>query len=517
MDHISGIDRHQIQMLSLDDFVAKDSMARVIDAFVDTLDFEKFEFTYFKLNKQGRPPFHPSVMMKIYLYGYQNSIRSCRKLEHACKVNLEMIWLTQGRKPHYKTIAKFRKDNSYGFKNIFRHFVLLLKNWILIEGKTIAIDSFKIRAQNSLKNNFNDRKIKRHIEYIDNKIAEYEASLDEEFRMETLDKIDKQLIKKEHYLKAKQLLNQTTDRQISTTDPDSRAVVFQRNSVKIGYNIQAASDAKHKLIIAADTGDVNDTKALSPMIERCQENLKAVGKPIDVIADKGYHSGREIKAAEQLNATTFLSPKESSSMKKNPAYAMESFKYDQQNDTYTCPAKKVMNTNGRLYNKKLLNGRKSYQVKHYKTKACKGCELRTECTKNKLGRIIERTEYAEYIERNNTRVKQNPDYYRERQQIIEHQFGTLKRHRHFDYTLMTRKQNVMSEVYLLFILYNIRRSASIFSPIELIKRLKVLRFAFFSFLSLTFSLEPLNYQKNLMTLSSFPLTFLFSDRQLKTS
>jgi len=185
MDHISGIDRHQIQMLALDDFVAKDSMARVIDAFVDTLDFEKFEFSYFKLNKEGRPPFHPSVMMKIFLYGYQNSIRSCRKLEHACKVNVEMMWLTQGRTPHFKTISKFRKDNSRGFRDVFRHFVLVLKNWNLIEGETIAIDSFKIRAQNSLKNNFNDRKIKRHIDYIDKKIAEYEASLDEEFRVET--------------------------------------------------------------------------------------------------------------------------------------------------------------------------------------------------------------------------------------------------------------------------------------------------------------------------------------------
>jgi len=186
-------------MLALDDFVAKDSMARVIDAFVDTLDMEKLGFSYFKLNKEGRPPFHPSVMMKIYLYGYQNSIRSSRKLEHACKVNMEMIWLTEGRTPHYKTIAKFRKENSTAFKNTFRHFVLVLKNWNLIEGKTIAIDSFKIRAQNSLKNNFNDRKIIRHLDYIDNKIAEYEAALDEEFRVETLEKLDKQLTKKEQY------------------------------------------------------------------------------------------------------------------------------------------------------------------------------------------------------------------------------------------------------------------------------------------------------------------------------
>ncbi len=492
-------------MLALDDFVAKDSMARIIDAFVDTLDFERFQFSYFKLNKEGRPPFHPSVMMKIYLYGYQNSIRSCRKLEHACKVNVEMMWLTSGRSPHYKTIAKFRKDNAKGFRDVFRHFVLVLKNWNLIEGKTIAIDSFKIRAQNSLKNNFNDRKIKRHLDYIDQKIAEYEADLDEEFRTETQKKIEKQQTKKEYYLAAKEQLSQTTDGQISTTDPDSRAVVFQRNSVKIGYNIQAASDAKHKMLIAADTGDVNDTKALSPMIELCQKNLNQQGEPIDVIADKGYHSGREILAAEELNATTYLSPKESSSMKKNPAFAMESFEYNKTDDTYTCPAGEVMQTNGRWYNKKLLNGRKSYRVKHYKTKACKECKLRSECTKNKNGRYIERTEYAEFIERNNTRVNLNPDYYRERQQIIEHQFGTLKRHRHFDYTLMTRKQNVMSEVYIQFILYNLRRSASILDPKALIERLKAMKNGFLGIFSIRFVMKAHRMRLNLK--NSFDLFF----------
>jgi hypothetical protein len=424
-------------------------------------------------------------MMKLYLYGYQHSIRSSRRLEQACKVNIEMMWLTEGRSPHYKTIAKFRKEHSEGFKSVFRHFVLLLQSWELIEGKTIAIDSFKISAQNSLKNNFNDRKIKRHLEYIDKKIAEYEAQLDESYSEEVVKKRDKQNRKKEAYLKAKAALSATEDGQISTTDPDARAVVFQRNSVKVGYNIQACSDEKHKLLIAADTGDVNDTKALSPMIARAQSNLESPGWAINVLGDKGYHSGREIKAAEALNATTYLSPKASSSVKKNPDYAMERFEYDEQADTYTCPAGKVMKTNGKWYNKKLKNGRKSYQVKHYKTKSCEGCPLRQECTQNKLGRVIERTEYAEYVARNNDRVNKNPDYYRQRQQLIEHQFGTLKRHRHFDYTLMRNKTNVMSEVYIEFTLYNLRRSLSILDFSGLIKKLKAIKDMIYSLLMLT--------------------------------
>ena len=199
-------------------------------------------------------------------------------------------------------------------------------------------------------------------------------------------------------------------------------MVFQRNSLKVGYNIQAASDGKHKLLIAADTGDVNDTKALARMVEKVQQNI---GQPtpdnkMNVLADKGYHSGREIKACEKLNVNTYISAKASSSSKTNPAYAMEAFEYNEQEDTYTCPANQKMYTNGRWYNKKLdKSGRKSYHVKHYKTKACKNCTLRNECTKNKNGRFIERTEYAQYVKENNDRVNQNPEYYRERQQIIE--------------------------------------------------------------------------------------------------
>ncbi len=468
MVHIQGNNRNQIRMLSLEQMVEAESMVRIIDAFIDMLDMEKFDFNYFKLNKEGRPPYHPSTMMKLYLYGYQNSLRTCRKLEKACKTNVEIMWLINEQKPHYKTIANFRKDNPKSFKSVFRYFVALLKDWKLIDGKTIAIDSFKIRAQNSLKNNFNERKVKRHIDYIDKKIAEYEQALDKEFDESTKEKLEHNHRKKENYQKVQKQLKQSGDGQISITDPDSKAVVFQRNSVKIGYNIQAASDSKNKLLIAADTGDVNDTKALAIMVGKAKDNITDVE---NVLADKGYHSGRELKACEQLDVTTFVSPKESSSTKRNPAFAMKSFVYDKQDDTYTCPAGKLMNTNARMYNKSLKNGRKSYQVKHYKTKACNGCHLRSQCTTNKHGRLIERTEYQQYVTRNNDRVNQNPNYYRQRQQIIEHQFGTLKRQWHFDYTLTKGKEKVLGEVYLIFTAYNLRRLISIFGFESLISKM----------------------------------------------
>ena len=151
MEHIQGQDRNQIRLLCLNDMVEQESMVRIIDAFVDMLSLEDFGFSYYQLNQEGRPPYHPSTLMKLYLYGYQHSIRSSRKLEKACKTNIEVMWLVHEQTPHYKTIANFRKNNSKAFKQVFRYFIGLLKDWKLIDGQTIAIDSFKTRAQNSLK------------------------------------------------------------------------------------------------------------------------------------------------------------------------------------------------------------------------------------------------------------------------------------------------------------------------------------------------------------------------------
>jgi len=426
MDHIQGNNRNQIRMLSLEQMVEPESMVRIIDAFVDMLNLEQFYFNYFTLNKEGRPPYHPATLIKLYLYGYQNSLRSCRKLEKACKTNIEIMWLIHEQKPHYKTISDFRKDSPKSFKAVFRYFVALLKGWKLIDGKTIAVDSFKIRAQNSLKNNFNEKKVKRHLDYIDKKIEEYEQALDQEFDQTIKDKLEHNRHKKENYQNIQRHLKKTGDSQLSITDPDSRAVVFQRNSVKVGYNIQAVSDSKNKLLIAADTGDVNDTKALAVMVEKAQDNI---GQVENVLADKGYNSGRELKACEALRVTSYVSPKEHSSTNKN-GYAMKDFKYNQEQDSYTCPTDQTLQTNGRWYNKKLdASAKKSYQVKHYKTKACQQCQVKNLCTKSIRGRYIERSEYHQYVERNKQRVQANPNYYRQRQQIIEHQFGTLKRSR----------------------------------------------------------------------------------------
>lgn len=472
MHHVPGKNRNERLDRSLEELVHPTSFARIIDAFVDGLDLESFGFTYFQLNEEGRPPYHPGVLLKLCLYGYHHGIRPCRKLAEACRLNIEVMWLVERRQPSYTAINNFRKDNVLAFREVFRHFVYVLREWKLIGGKTIAIDSFKIRAQNSLKNNYNAAKIERHRKYADRKLAEYQAALDEDDDEEAdiREKIATKHEQLEKYERLEAQLGESSDGQLSTTDADARAVVFQRNSVRVGYNIQAAADGKHKLLLAMDTGSVNDTDALSGMIERVATNID---KPsFRVLADKGYHNGRELAAAEALGVRTYVSPKASSSSKAKSNFAMDQFRYTPRTDTYTCPSGEILRTNGRSYNKPGRDGRRAYRVKHYKTKACSGCPLRSQCTQNKMGRLIERSEYQPYIDRNNRRVTQNLDFYRQRQQVIEHQFGTLKRQRGFDHLLLRGKTAVMGEVSLMFLSYNLGRAVSILGFSCLLRRLR---------------------------------------------
>ncbi len=412
----------------------------------------------------------------------------------------------KGLRPSARKIAYFRKNNANAFKQAFRYFVLMLKDWDLIDGKTIAIDSFKIRAQNSLKNNFNQKKINRHLEYIDNKIAEFEQELDQN---DTLDKPKKKEIKtkiknqkerKNKYKNREKQLKKSGQAQISTTDPDAKSVILHRNVVNVGYNIQAGCDGKHKLFINNDTGTVNDTNALSSMGLDAKKLLGVAA--MNCLSDKGYTTGKHIDICTENNITTFSSPKAHSSQ-NNGLFDMQIFQYDKENDFYICPAGEILYTNGTVYNKA------NHKVKHYKNRqACKSCKLRDQCTKNKNGRFIERSIYQEALEENQKRVNQNPEYYRLRQQITEHQFGTLKRQWGFTYTLMKGKEHVLSEVNLMMTCYNLRRLMSIFTINDLKNRLIALFLSFlpktnsfYAFLSLFNAISNFNLFGKLKKLS----------------
>jgi transposase len=501
MHHLeTETDRHQFSMIALEEMVHQDSYARLVDLFVEALPLDKLGFVHVKHESQGRPPYHPAVLLKLYMYGYRHGLRSSSKLHQACLVNVEVWWLLKGLKPSPRTILYFRKNNAAAFKKAFRHFVLMLKEWKLIEGETIAIDSFKIRAQNSLKNNFNQKKIDRHLEYIDGKVADYNHQLDQadgtDEKQEIEEKIAYQKSKKVKYQAIEQQLESSGQSQLSTTDPDARGVVLHRNVVNVGYNIQAGCDSKHKLFVNAQTGNVNDTHALADMAIEAKELLGV--EQMKTLTDKGYTTAAEIARCSNNNITTYSSPKEHSSQ-KNGLYDMQDFKYNTTEDTYTCPAGELLNTNGSVYKKR------NHRVKHYKTKACKGCQVRHLCTENKNGRFIERGIYQEELEQNAARVNANPDYYRQRQQITEHQFGTLKRQWGFTHTLMKTKEHVLSEVYLCFSVYNLIRVSRILDKNLLKKRLRELCLSILLLTSLFKLNRRLHFFLNLTPSFAYPL------------
>lgn len=474
MEHIQGSDRNQLIMLSLESVIPQESFVRVVDAFVDAIDLKSFGFAHMECREEGRPPYHRAILLKLYLYGYHYGIRTTRKLEREAQTNMECMWLLTGLRPKYKTIADFRKDHSKAFRDVFRRFVWLLKEWNLIEGQTVAIDSFKIRASNSLKKNFNEKKLHHHLEYIDNQIRNYEEQLEksdqEEERKELEAKIQERKEKQDNYKKISNELNTSGEDQISVTDPDSRAVVLLRNIVNVGYNIQASSDAKHKLLVAYDTGSVNDTHVLAPMAMQTKELLQV--EHLTVLADKGYHTGEQIEQCQLNNITTYVSPRASSANDKG-LYPLTDFTYDRLEDQYICPEGNSMKTNGKWHHHN--DGRRvksAYRFKRYTTSACKLCQSRLYCTTSSNGRYIDRSEYADALEANAKRVISNPDYYRKRQQITEHQFGTLKRQRGFTHTNVRGKEKVLGEVGLMFTGYNLKRCISILGAASLIKALK---------------------------------------------
>jgi transposase len=455
MDYISGGDRNQMQFFALDEMVAEDSWARAIDIFVDLLPLKELGFKHTSLQKEGRPPYDPSLFLKLYLYGYKHSIRSSRRLEHCCKVNIEIWWLLKGLKPSFRSIAYFRKDNAAALKAAFRYFVIMLQDMELIEGQTIAIDSFKVRAQNNFRKNYSQQKIDRHIDYIDTKIEQFEQEMEEADAAEREQlrlKITMQQKRRQKYEALDKKLADSGDTQISVTDPEAKALRVSNNGTDVGYCIQAATDQKHKLFVHAEIGAITDKRELAPIALEVKNLLDL--KHFNALSDAGYSTGDQFEICKGAGVVTYSAPMPSTSPSHDCIPTAE-FTYNKEEDYYLCPMGQQMHKVGNATN------RGYYFATIYKTNACKTCSIREDCTKNKLGRVLERSEHQDVIDENRERVLANPEYYKLRQQIIEHQFGILKRQWGFTFTLLKRKKNVMSEVHLLMMAYNLTRMIAI--------------------------------------------------------
>lgn len=479
MEFIAGMNRQQMQLSSMEDAISQDNVVRFVDAFVEKLDIEKLGFQVLKLQKEGRPAFERKVLLKLYFYGYLNGIRSSRRLERECIRNLELHWLLEGRRPNYHTIADFRKHNPDALRNIFKLFVLFLKDMDLIGGVTIAIDGTKARAHNSKKNNYNAKKIERHIKRIDEQAQAYLKEMDANDRQESepkvkniKEKLARLVSQKIKYEQLAEKLEQSGEPQISTTDEDARALLVQGQVVEVTYNHQAAVDEKHKLIVATHTINRNDRNALSEIAMEAKENLRS--EQFTAIADKGYHNGREIETCQNNDISTIVA--ESVKVNSNehgttPGYLIDKFIYNKQDDTYTCPQGHTLKTTGSWHKK--TRERDSYQFKKYRTPACKTCPVKHLCTGRKDGgREIERSQYADVVDVNKSNYQNNADLYRKRQEINEHIFGTIKRVWGYSYTNLKGLKKVNGEWSLIMTVYNIKRTENILSITELIAKIK---------------------------------------------
>lgn len=456
MKFIQGQDRFQTSLfpVSLDTSIDQDNEVRLIDMFVDSLDLKPLGFDVDFVDN-GRPAYHPKDLLKLYMYGYMNKVRSSRDLEKETKRNIEMIWLLKGLSPDHNTINNFRKDNPKAIKKVFRKTVEVARNFDLIGGLLLAGDGTKLRAQNSKKNNYNQKKIDRHLKYIDEKLEEYTSKLaeaDGDDKQKIEEKIEQQQHRKAGYERLEEQLKQTGEKQISTSDPESRQLIIRGGITEVAYNVQSTVDAKHKIPIDYEVTNQNDSGAMGNMARRAKSIVKH--NRFSILFDKGYHKGKELSKVQNLGIDAYVAIPSIpiTSQAPNPSYNVENFNYDHVSDTYTCPANQTLTTNQKWYNSP------NYRFKQYKTKSCDGCSVRAECTLAKNGKIIQRSEYQDAVNQNKQNILAKPYLYKQRQALVEHPFGTMKRQWGFDYILTKKtKARASADVGFIFIAYNLRR------------------------------------------------------------
>jgi transposase len=488
MQHQTGTSRNQMQFISLEDRVAPDNPVRVIDAFVESLPLKEMGFKHVAVKSEGRPPYSPSVMLKLYLYGYSGGVRmrSSRKLEAESKRNVELMWLIEEMSPSHMSIAHFRSEHAKELKSVFKRFGLFLKDMELISGEVVAIDSTKIRGQNSKGNNHTEKDVKQYLKYLNEKSEDYLRELDAMDKQEAAGDttlsvkqeevkglLEKLKEKKEKYTALQSQMKQQQTTQVSTTDVDTRLMQGADGGNMVGLNIQGATDAKHYLIADFEVTNEGDRHALYGVATSAKETLGV--ETLTALADKGYHSGTELAACEQADIITLVASQQYFVPKAVPdeRYNKEHFIYDKEQDCYTCPEGHKLVSNGTLLKRDKLMGKEEIEVsyKDYKTTQCSTCPVRHLCTTAVKGRVISRFEYQEAVDANNKRVEDHQEVYARRKCIAEHPFGTIKRSWGYTYTLLKGIKKVSAEMALIFTCYNLRRAISIMGVVGLVEAL----------------------------------------------
>ena len=468
MAHITGKDRSQLLLLpdAVDDYVGPDNPVRFIDAFVDSLDLEAAGFIRVRPNNIGRPGYAPADLLKLYIYGYLNRVRSSRRLEAETHRNLEVIWLLRRLTPDFKTIADFRRDNRKAFMQVFREFVRLCRELDLYGRELIAVDGTRIKAVNHRDRNFTQAKLKKDLQRIDERLDRYldqmnEADADEvggetnsvaglEAKVASLRK------RKENLEGHRQTLVNTEEAQLSLTDPDSRSMQAGKG-VSVGYNVQIAVDTRHNLIAEQQVhSKVSDLGLLAETAIVARENL-AVDE-IDAVADKGYFKIEDLEDCEAAGVTPYVPKPDRSPARRSGHFTKSEFRYDAATDIYLCPAGQRLVP---LYRYGLCKTRPRARIVSYVNReACLSCRLRDRCT-TRANRHVNRYENEAIIERMAARLAARPEVMNRRRESVEHPFGSIKQWMGQGAFLTRRLENVRGEFSLTALAYNLRRTINL--------------------------------------------------------
>jgi transposase len=475
---IEGADRTQVTLLPecLDDYIAEDNPVRVVDAYVEELDLKELGFEGAEPAVTGRPAYHPAVLLKIYIYGYVNRIQSSRRLEREAQRNVELMWLTGRLAPDFKTIADFRRDNGPGIRNVCRRFIVLCRDLKLFSEALVAIDGSKFKAVNSRDRNYTPGKIDKRQQQIEESIQRYLDALetadrtqppDLEAKTERLkDKIDRLRRQMRQLEQTKEQLQTQPDGQLSLTDPDARSMTSHGKGTGIvGYNVQAAVDARHHLIVAHEVTNVGSDRAqLSPMAQAARD---AMGKTtLKAVADRGYYNAPQIKACHDAGIATVLPKPTTSNAKAEGRFDKADFVYIARDDEYECPARQRA-----IY--RFSREENGLLLRRYWSSACPQCPMKAQCTPSDYRRIS-RWEHEAVLEAVQRRLDKQPYAMTLRRRTVEHVFGTLKHWMGSTHFLTRTLAHVSTEMSLHVLAYNLKRVIRI---LGIAKTMKAIRLA----------------------------------------
>ena len=474
----SGDSRDQACLLPprIEDYVGPDNPARAIESFVCALDLAKLGFRHAERGVEvGQPPYDPADLLKLYLYGYINQIRSSRRLEREACRNLELIWLLKNLRPGYRTIANFRKENWEALKATNRSFVLLIRELGLVGGALVAVDGALFHGNAGKGSIFTRRRLAEQIANLDKEIEAYGKSLEVNDSAEAKQRTEGQgdgskgdggdIGAKVEKLMARRLrakadlerLDTSGEGQLSKTDPDAR-LLSKGDQTIAGYNVQCVVDDRHKLIVASEVVNSSDAGHLHAMAIAAKEVLEA--ETLQVLADAGYYSSVDLKACEDDGITAYVPPSEGNGMlEKQGRFSRKDFSYDTAADAYRCPAGELLRpTKARFTN---TSGR--VEIRYLSRKAiCDTCPLRARClTPKSAQRIIGRWEHEDVLERHRTRMQNAAELMRRRSAIVEHPFGTLKCRAGYQHFLVRGFNKVRGEWSLMALGYNFTRVLNI--------------------------------------------------------